>query len=49
VSPRFADGSKEKLARFAPFHFLADGVVVVATVLDGVIEDRGIQGKTRDR
>src|ERR1019366_8321955 len=34
---------EESLARFAFFQFLADGIVIVVTVLDGVIEDRGVR------
>ena len=37
------------LARFAFPHFLADGIVVVVTVLDGVIKDRGVRGEPGDR
>ena len=40
---------EQRLARLAFLHFLADGVVVVVTVLDGVIEDRGVRGEPRDR
>jgi hypothetical protein len=40
---------EQRLARLAFLQFLADGVVVVVTVLDGVIEDRGVRGKSRDR
>jgi hypothetical protein len=39
---------EESLARFAFFQFPADGVVIVVAVLDGVIEDRGVRGETRD-
>ena len=40
---------EERLARFALFYFLADGAVIVVTVLDRMIEDRRIRSKTRDR
>ena len=40
---------EQRLARLAFLQFLADGVVVVVTVLDGVVEDRGIRGEPRDR
>jgi hypothetical protein len=40
---------EQRLARLASLQFLADGVFVVVTVLDGVIEDRGVRGKSRDR
>jgi len=34
---------------FALLQFLADGVVVVVTVLDGVVEDGGVRGQPRNR
>ena len=40
---------EQRLARFALFYFLADGVVIVVTVLNRMIEDGGVRGKTRDR
>jgi hypothetical protein len=40
---------KQRLARLAFLQFLADGVVIVVTVLDGVIEDRGVRGEPCDR
>ena len=40
---------EQRLARLAFLQFLADGVVVVVTVLEGVVEDRGVRGEPRDR
>jgi hypothetical protein len=40
---------EQHLARLAFLQFLADSVVVVVTVLDGVVEDRGVRCETRDR
>ena len=40
---------EHRLARLAFLHFPADGVVVVVTVLDGVVEDRGVRREPRDR
>ena len=40
---------EQRLARLAFLQFLADGVVVVVAILDGVVEDRGVRGEPRDR
>ena len=40
---------KQRLARLALLQFLANGVVVVVTVLDRVIEDRRVRCEARDR
>ena len=40
---------EQRLTRLACLQFLLDGVVIVVTVLDGVIEDRGVLGESRDR
>jgi hypothetical protein len=39
---------KQPLAPFALIDLRADGAVVVAVVLDGVVEDRGVRGEPRD-
>ena len=40
---------EQRLARFPFLQFLADRVVIIVTVLDGVVEDRGVRSQPRDR
>ncbi len=40
---------EQLLARVSFLHFLANAIVVVVTVLDGVVEDGGVRGKSRNR